>query len=57
MSRKWFLIFLTACGFFAGIAWLAGYDFNQRGPGVAYWTAVSTVVAAFIAYIITEGAP
>ena len=57
MNIKRVFVFLTFCGFFAGIAWLAGYDFNQRGPGIAYWTAVSTVVAAFITYAITEDAP
>lgn len=40
--------FLLVCIFGAGIAWLAGYDFNTRGPGVAFCT-VFVLLAAVMA--------
>lgn len=31
----------------AMLAWLAGFNFDQRGAGVAYWAFVSLIVASW----------
>lgn len=41
--------FLVALALVAGIAWLGGYDFNQRSPLVAAWAGWAVVAAAWVA--------
>lgn len=44
-------IFFAMLALSAGLAWLAGYDFDQRGPGVAWWASMAIMVAALAAYM------
>lgn len=43
------LTFLVALALAAGLFWLAGYDFDSRGPQVASAALVSLVISAFAA--------
>jgi hypothetical protein len=39
------LVFMTIIGFSALIGWLSGYNFDERGDGVAFWAAYTLVAA------------
>jgi len=50
--------FVVACAMLALLAWIAGYDFDQRGPLVAVWTAFAGCIAAlFSALPCFDGEP
>jgi hypothetical protein len=57
VSKKQVAIFLSLCAFAAAIAWIAGYDFNQRGPGVAYWVALTVATSAVVAVLFSGDSP
>jgi hypothetical protein len=38
-----FALAISAVAICWGLAWLAGYDFNERNPVVAYWGFLSLV--------------
>jgi hypothetical protein len=47
-------IFLLLVAFSAFIAWIGGYNFDTRGPFIAYMTFASIFASAAIAKSITE---
>ena len=42
-------LFLVVCAFMAGIAWLFGYNFDERGPGVALYAWITFLFASVAA--------
>lgn len=42
-------LFLVVCAFMAGIAWLFGYNFDERGPGVALYAWITFMFASLAA--------
>jgi len=49
-----FGIFAAAFGFACFVAWLSGYEFNNRGPWVAYCFCVVCLVSALVAHLGAE---
>jgi hypothetical protein len=50
------MAFFLICGIESGLAWLAGYNFDSRGPGVAYFAFCVFAIAGMAAvFIATEG--
>lgn len=47
-------LFITFMCLFAGLAWLAGFNFDKRGIDVAWFTAVFIWVSAFFTLLITD---
>lgn len=41
------LVFLLAMASWALVWWLAGYNFDRRGPDVAYFFVVALLTSAF----------
>ena len=52
-SKQFWITFVVSLCVSAGLAWLAGYNFDQRGPWVAY-VALVGIAVAFIAGIFAE---
>jgi hypothetical protein len=52
-SKQFWITFVVVLCVSAGLAWLAGYNFDQRGPWVAY-VALVGIAVAFIAGIFAE---
>lgn len=44
------IVFFAALAGCATLAWLGGYDFNERGPAVAAGAAFSIIIAVLAAY-------
>lgn len=49
MNRRGIIAFFAVLIAIAGLAWVGGYNFDQRSPTVAYFSAIA-LVAACIAY-------
>lgn len=48
------LIFFACLLLCAGIAWLGGYDFNQRSPWVAWYTGLAIWIGAIATVLFGE---
>lgn len=46
---KKLIVFVTALGIAAALAWLTGFNFDTRGPFVAYFSGLALVVATLAA--------
>ena len=49
MTKKRTVVFIASMGFFAFVAWIGGYDFNERNFYVAWGAVVATFFSAAIA--------
>lgn len=47
--NKRVVAFAASMATFAGLAWLCGYDFDQRSPGVAIGALFAICVSAWVA--------
>lgn len=47
----WFLTFLCIA---AALAWVGGYNFNERGPGIAMMSYVAVAASVGLAMALTD---
>jgi len=48
------LVFIAVCTLSAALAWLYGFDFNARSPGVAFYAGFTVFAAALIGSAVSS---